>query len=238
MTKARVDTKTARSAGVLYILAGLTGAFGIVVVPGILVARGDATATAARILGSEWLFRLGLAGELISAVGLIFLVRALDRLLKQTDEHLASLMVTFIVISVPISFVNALNGLAVLGLLTGPDVLSAFDKVQLDALTVVFLSLHSQGFVIDGFFWGLWLLPLGFLVMRSGLAPRALGVVVILAGIAYVINSSSALLSLPLREITSGGAVPVEALGEVSMIAWLLTTGAKARPLDELFDRH
>jgi Domain of unknown function (DUF4386) len=238
MTSAKVDTKTARRAGGLYILAGLTGAFGIVAVPGILVARGDAAATAERILGSGWLFRLGLAGELISAVGLIFLVRALQRLFKQTDEQLASLMVTFIVISVPISFVNALNGLAALGLLSGPTVVSGFDKVQLDALASAFLGLHSQGFVINGFFWGLWLLPLGVLVMRSGLAPRILGLLVILAGVAYVINSASSVLSLPLREITSSGAVLVEAVGEVSMIVWLLITGAKARPLDELFDRH
>jgi Domain of unknown function (DUF4386) len=227
MKNAKVDAKTSKAAGLLYILAGLTGAFGIVVVPRLLIVRGDMAATAGRILGSESLFRLGLAGELTSAVGLIFLVRALHRLFKETDERLASLMVTFILASVPISFMNALNGLAALDLLSSSDGASAFDQHQVNVLAAASLGSHSQGFVINGFFWGLWLLPLGVLVMRSGFAPRALGLVVIVAGVAYVTNSSSSLLGLPYREFTSPGATILEGLGEVSMVVWLLTTGAK-----------
>jgi hypothetical protein len=222
-----VNKKAARVAGLLYLLVAITGAFSIVYVPGTLVVPGDAAATADRILTSEWLFRLGIASELISAVGFIFLVLALRRLFKETSEQLASLMVIFVLVSVPISFVNVLNEIAALMLLRGPDFLSVFDRHQLDALALVFLRLHSQGlFVVAGIFWGLWLLPLGLLVMRWGFAARALGVLLILAGVAYVAVSLTSLLLPQYLPLVSTVAILFEA-GEVPMIAWLLITGTK-----------
>ncbi len=135
--------------------------------------------------------------------------------------------VIFVLVSVPISFVNVLNEIAALMLLRGPEFLSVFDRHQLDALALVFLRLHSQGlFVVAGIFWGLWLLPLGLLVMRSGFAPRALGVLLILAGVAYVAVSLTSLLLPQYLQLVSTVAILFEA-GEVPMIAWLLITGAK-----------
>ena len=226
----RPNKKAARAAGLLYVLVGITGAFGIAIVPGTLIVPGDATATAARVLGSESLFRLAIASELINAVAFIFLVLALRHLFRTIHEQLASLMVTFVLVSVPISCVNVLNGLAALALLSDPAVVSAFDQHQVDALASVFLRLHSQGFAIAAVFWGLWLVPLGLLVIRSGFAPRALGFVVILAGVAYVVASFASLLLLPYRDLVSGAAVIFEGVGEVSMILWLLIAGAKAQP--------
>jgi hypothetical protein len=221
------DRKTARAAGLLYILVGITGAFGIAVVPKLLIVPGDPAATADRILGSEWMFRLGIAGELVNAVAFIFLVLTLQRLFKSTDERLASLMVIFVLVSIPISFANELNALAALGLLTVPDVSSAFDRHQVETLVSVFLRLHSLGFVVNSIFWGLWLLPLGLLVLRSVFAPRALGYLVILAGLAYVIPVFGSLLALSFHDIASSVAIVFEGVGEVSMVVWLLMFGAR-----------
>jgi hypothetical protein len=221
------DRKTARAAGLLYILVGITGAFGIAVVPKLLIVPGEPAATADRILGSEWMLRLGIAGELVNAVAFIFLVLTLQRLFKSIDEWLASLMVIFVLVSIPISFANELNALAALGLLSAPDVLSAFDRHQVETLASVFLRLHSLGFVVNSIFWGLWLLPLGLLVLRSGFAPRALGYLVMLAGVAYVIPVFALLLALSFRDIASSVAVVFEGVGEVSMVVWLLMFGAR-----------
>lgn len=227
------NKKAARVAGLLYVLVGITGGFGILV-PITLVVPGDAAATADRILTSASLFRFGIASELIAAISFIFLVLALHRLFEGIHAQLASLMVTFVLVSVPISFVNVLNGIAALALLSGQDFLSVFDKHQLDALALVLLQLHSQGsFVVAAIFWGLWLFPLGLLVIRSGFAPRVLGFLVMLAGLAYLAVSFTSLLLPPPRQLVSIVAILFEAVGEVSMIAWLLITGAKAQPLDE-----
>jgi hypothetical protein len=229
-TVAIADRTSARAAALLYILVGITGAFGIAVVPKLLIVPGDPAATADRILASEWIFRLGIAGELVNAVALIFLVLALQRLFRGTDEWLASLMVIFVLASIPISFANELNALAALGVLSFPDILSPFDTRQVAALSSLFLRLHSLGFGINSIFWGLWLLPLGLLVIKSGFASRAVGALVILAGGEYVVASFASLLVLPFRDVVSSAAVIVEGIGEVSMIVWLLIAGAK-RPV-------
>jgi hypothetical protein len=225
-----LSKKPARVAGLLYVLLAITGAFGIAIVPVTLIVRGDATATAERIRSSEWLFRLGIASELIAATTFIFLVLALYRLFRGVSEEQASLMVTLVLISVPISFLNVLNEIAALALLSGPDFLVVFGKPQLDALALLFLGLHSQGFGVASIFWGLWLLPLGTLVIRSGFAPRVLGFLVILAGLAYLADSLTSLLLPQYRQLVSIAALLFEAVGELSMIAWLLVTGAKGQP--------
>jgi hypothetical protein len=106
--------------------------------------------------------------------------------------------------------------------------------VKLEALALLFLGLHSQGFVVAGIFWGLWLLPLGALVIRSGFAPRVLGFLVILAGLAYLVDSFTSVLLPEYRPLVSIVALVFEAVGELSMIGWLLITGARAQPLDLL----
>lgn len=138
-------------------------------------------------------------------------------------------MVIFVLVSVPISFLNVLNEIAALVLLSGPDFLSVVGKPQLEALALLFLGLHSQGFVIVAIFWGLWLLPLGALVIGSGFAPRVLGLLVILAGLGYLADSFTSLLLPQYRPLVSIVALPFAAVGELSMIAWLLITGAKAQ---------
>jgi hypothetical protein len=105
----------ARSAGLLYLLLAITGAFGTFLVPLMLVVPGDATATADRIRASEALLRLGIASELISATLFIFVVLALYRLFKEVNSRHAALMVVLAVVSVPISFVGAVSELGALG---------------------------------------------------------------------------------------------------------------------------
>jgi hypothetical protein len=222
----------ARVAGLLYLLVAITGAFGIAVVPFTLIARGDATSTADRIRSSEWLFRLGMTSELIAATAYILLAIALYRLFRRVNEEQARLMVTLVLVSVPISYLNVLNELAALVLLSGPDFLSVFTRPQLDALALLFLGLHSQGFVVASIFWGLWLLPLGALVIGSGFAPRLLGYLLILAGLAYVVDSFTSMLLPRYRPLVAVVAPLLEGVGELSMVAWLLITSANERSLD------
>src|SRR6266481_6162696 len=178
-----------RVAGLLYLLVSIPGAFALIYVPSKLIVHGNATATANNIAASETLFRLGIAVQLISQAGFIFVALALYNLLKGVNRRHASLMVTLIVVSVPIAFVNELNSIAALALVRGADFLSVVEKPQRDALALLFLKLHNHGFGIAEIFWGLWLFPLGLLVYRSGFFPRILGVLLVLRCFAYVVES-------------------------------------------------
>jgi hypothetical protein len=222
--------KAARVAGLLYLLACIPAPFSLIYVPRTLIVPGNATATASKILASESMFRIGIAGELINGIGFIFAVLALYRLLKGVSKQQASLMVTLYMISVPISFLNVLNEVGALILLRGADFLSVFTRPQLDALAMVFLRLHSHGVVVVAIFWGLWLFPFGVLVYRSGFLPRILGVLLVINGFAYVIPSFTALLLPQYRDVVSRIALPF-LLGEAAIVLWFLIRGARDQPL-------
>jgi Domain of unknown function (DUF4386) len=219
--------KTARTAGLLYLLIAVTAPVGLVYVPGALLVAGDATATANRIRASAWLLRLGIASELFHQVIGIFLVLVLYRLFKAVDEHQATLLVILgALVSVPIVFVNVLNDVAALVLVGGATFLSVFDARQLDALAYLFVRLHSQGIIVASIFWGLWLFPFGILVMRSGFIPRALGVLLLVAGCAYVATAGASLLLPQYAPVVNQIALVLEA-GELPIIFWLLIWGAR-----------
>ena len=222
---------TARVAGALYLLNGVTGFFSIMYVPSTLIVSGNATATANTILAHETLFRLGIVSELTCAAEFIFLVRALYRLLNGVDKRHASLMVTLALVSVPIMFLNVLNEIAALALLRGTDFLSVFEKQRLDALAMLFLDLHGQGFAVAEIFWGLWLFPFGVLVFKSGFLPRILGVLLIAACFGYLADSLTSLLLPSYGDFVNRFAGILEGAGELSIMFWLLIRGAKAEPL-------
>jgi hypothetical protein len=132
-------------------------------------------------------------------------------------------------VSVPIVFLNVLNEIAALILVSGANFLSVFDKRQLDALAYLFLRLHSQGIDVVAIFWGLWLFPFGMLVMRSGFIPRVLGVLLIIAGFGNLAGSFASLL-LPQHAQLVGQFAMVLAFGELPIIFWLLIWGARLPP--------
>jgi Domain of unknown function (DUF4386) len=109
--------KTARIAGLLYLVNGVTGFFSIIYVPGKLMVSENAAATANNILASERLFRLGIVSELICAAEIVFLLWVLYRLLGAVNKTHASLMVILGLLQIPIMFVNVLNEIAALSLL-------------------------------------------------------------------------------------------------------------------------
>jgi hypothetical protein len=222
--------RQARQAGLLYVLIAATAWVGLLYVPDVLYVTGNASATADRIRASEWLLRAGIATELFHQVVQIFLVLALYRLLEPVNEALArQLVILGALVSVPIVLVNVLNEIAALTLVGNADFLAALPRPQLDALAYLFLRLHSRGISVAAIFWGLWLLPFGLLVIRSGFIPRALGILLLVAGCAYVVDSTATLV-LPQYAKTVSSVAGVLEIAEVPIIPWLAIWGAKRRP--------
>ena len=219
-----------RFAGLLYVLTSIVGFFAMGYVPDKLIVGGNAAATANNIAASATLFRLGVAGELIGQASFIFVALALYDLLKGVNQRHASLMVLLIVVSIPIAFLNELNSIAALVLVRGADFLSVFEKPQREALAMLFLKLHGQGFVVAEMFWGLWLFPLAMLVYRSRFLPRFLGFWLALAGFAWVILSVTGILLPQYQGKVSTYAQPAF-FGELALMLWLVIKGADPKPL-------
>ena len=223
--------KTARTAGLLYVVLAVIFPFSLIYVPSTLFVFGDATATAEHIKASELLFRAGIASGLIANVVYVLLVLALYRLLNEVSRKQAVLMVILVVIAVSVAFGNTFNQIAALVVLSGADFLSVFDKPQLDALAYLFLRLHSHALQAIQIFWGLWLFPFGVLVYKSRFIPKVLGVLLIVAGSAYLAGSLVSIL-LPQFSDTISPLISILIYGEVPIIFWLLFLGFKPEPTE------
>ena len=213
--------KTARIIGFLYFLQIPFGVFGTIYIPKVLVVLGDATATANNISANEFLFRLSIVTAILNALLLVATAIFFYKLLKPVHKNYARLIVLFTVIVAPISMLNELNNVAVLLLLKSPEYLTLFTAGQLQTLMSVFLNLHQYGIQIVGIFWGLWLLPMGYLVYKSNYIPKIIGVFLMITCLGYLIDFVTFFL------FPNFGVVMSEYtwLGEVMMVFWLLIKG-------------
>jgi Domain of unknown function (DUF4386) len=222
--------KAARIAGAVYLSMVITAPFSLIYVPSKLIVRGNATATADNILAHETMFRLSILGDLVGQVIFICLAIALYRLLREVNKTWAWLMVSFVLVSASVGFLNTLNNIAALLFFRGGEFLTVFDQAQREALGMLFLRLHSHGQFIDEIFWGLWLLPFGLLVFRSGFLPRFIGVWLIINCFGYLVLSITALFFRPYYDRAFIFLQPV-LLGELAIMLWLLIKGAKVPSL-------
>lgn len=188
-----------------------------------LIVSGDATNTANKIIASAGLFRIGIFVFLIVAILDLVVAWALYVLLKPINESLSLLAAWFRIVYAAI-FVSALNNLLiVLQLLNGSDYLKAFETNQLHAQVMLSLNAFTDGWNIGLAIFGLHLLVLGYLVFKSGYLPKFLGILVVIAGLGYLIDNLGKLLS-PNYNVTIA---MFTFIGEVLLIFWLLWRGIK-----------
>jgi hypothetical protein len=217
-----------RVAGALYLLLGFS-VFRPTYIAGALIVRDDAPTTARNIATHELLFRFGMVTDLLAGVSCLVVALALYQLLKGVDQKLAVVMVILGgLIPAVLDFVNVLNDIAALLLASGGGFLSALEGPQRAALAMLFLRLHDHGFLVNEIFAGLWLLPFGLLVYRSGFLPRLLGALLIVNGFAYLTISFTGLLIPDYADRVSRVVSPA-LIGEGAVMLWLLIKGARPR---------
>src|SRR4030066_2234672 len=199
--------KTARIAGLWYLLLAITGAYSIIYVPTKIMVRGDAVATANNILANEFLFRTGIISDIISSTIFVFLVLVLYRLFKQVNERQAKLMVALVIVQIPAVFIMEAFNITSLMILKG-EILKTFELTQRQDLAMSFLKINDYGTLPLEIFWGLGLIPFGLLVYKSGFIPRFLGVWLIINGFAFLPISFPGLLLTRYEDVVSNIAFP------------------------------
>ncbi len=219
--------KTARLAGFLYIIMGISSAFGIMYVPSKIIVWGNATTTCQNIITHEFLFRMGMVSQFISNGLFILLVLTLYRLFKEVNRPQARLMVAMVLVQVPIGFIIETCNMTSLLILKG-EIIKSFTPEQKQDWVMLFLSMHKYGMIIIEIFSGLWLIPFGQLVIKSKFIPRILGILLIIAGIAYITESLSFWISPDNQPFISRYMVLLYTIGETPIIFWLLIKGTKS----------
>ena len=225
--------KTARIAGLLWLLMVPMGVFSLIYVPGKLIVRGNASETAGNILAHEWLFRIDIVVSLVSIVTWMFLALVLYRLFKDVNQQLAALVVILVLVQLPQSFVSQLLQLAALELVRGADFLSVIAKPHRETLAMFCLHVNTLGIHLLEVFWGLWLFPVGLLVYRSRFLPRTIGIWLIINCFAYIVISLTSLLFPEHARTVTNIAYPA-LFGELAIALWLFFVGVRPKPLPDL----
>lgn len=222
--------KTARFAGVLYLIITVAAIFAHFIVPEQLIVPGDAAATAVNITTSESTFRIGLVGmELIILLSEIVLTVVLYVLFKPVNKTLSLLAAVSRLAMTIIHGLNLLNYYFVLQLLKGSNYLTIFGQEQVNALVTLFLDAHSLGFAIGIAFLVPHVLILGYLIYQSGYFPKLLGILFIAAGVGYLFDVIGILL-VPAYTTTPGLIAMVIAIAEIAFPIWLLVKGVNSDP--------
>jgi len=221
--------KTARVAGLLYLILILTGFFSLRYVPSKLIDWSNASTTFNNIVASETLFRLSILAGIIGYTGFLILPVILYKLLHHINKTYAVGMVMLAVFSVPLSYSYLLDKFAVLTLIHKSDYLKVFQTDQLQAQVLLHLHYYDNGILLASIFWGLWLLPFGYLVYKSGFLPKIIGIFLMIGCIGYEIDFLFHYFMTDKYDamgVSNFVRLP-GSLGELAICLWLLTIGAK-----------
>ncbi len=211
-------------AGIGLLLMAILAPFAEFFVRQSLIVPGDAATTAKNIMADEVLFRIAICIYLIVAILDVVVAWALYVFLKPVNKSLSLLTAWFRVVYAGILAIVLLNLVIALQLLSGADYLTVFETDQVYAQAMLFLDAFDYGWNIGLVIFGLHLLILGYLVFKlSGYMPKILGVLVMIAGLGYLIDSFGKLLS----PNYDANIAMFTFIGEVLLIFWLFIKGAK-----------
>jgi Domain of unknown function (DUF4386) len=215
----------ARIGGVLYLVIIVLGLVGETVVRARIVVPGDATATAANLRSMESLWRLGIAGELFLLICSVVLALILYVLTRPVSKDLALLAAFFNLISISIEAAYSLQLVEALFPLGNAGYLKAFAPAQLHAMASLSARSHVYGFGVALVFFGCFCLVIGYLIFRSGYLPKAVGVLMQIAGLCYLTNSFALVLAPSVADRIFAAIAVSAFVGEASLCLWLLVKG-------------
>jgi hypothetical protein len=221
--------KTARIAGVLYLLVGILGGFAEGYLEPKMYVAGNAAATAGNVVANSGLVRMGVVADLLDGTFFIILALVLYVLLQHVHKSMARAMLVFVVIAVAITCLSALFEYEGLQVATGAVDLASLGTVGSNAVVLLLLDAQHYGLLIAQIFFGLWLAPLGYLAYKSGWFPKALGIVLIAACASYLVDFLTAFLVPDIGKAIHGFAVILPTIAEPWMVLYLLVFGVKTQ---------
>jgi Domain of unknown function (DUF4386) len=185
-----------------------------------LVVNGEAAATATNILAHEPLFRLGFAADLLAIACYIALTALFYDLFKPVNRTVSLLAAFFSLVGCTILAFACLFELAPLVVLGGTQDSIVFNVEQLQVLAYMFLKLYGQAYSISLVFFAFFSLVIGYLIFKSTFLPRILGVLMAVAGMAWLTFLSPSFGAKYLHPY-----LMVAGSGEALLILWLLVFG-------------
>jgi hypothetical protein len=198
-----------------------------------MYVAGDAAATAANLVANVGLVRVGVVADLVDQTIFVFLALTLYLLLQHVHQSAARAMVVLVALAAGITCLNTALEFEGLRVATGAVNLAALGTAGSNALVLLLLDTQHYGILVAQIFFGLWLMPLGYLADKSGLFPKALGVVLIVGGVCYLVDLLAAFLVPDVGQAIHAFVVIPSALAEISMVLYLLVIGVRPQEYGE-----
>lgn len=217
----------ARLAGLFYLFIILAGIFGQIYVRDSLLVSGDAGATARNLIAHSERWQAGIVAELLMHLGDIPVMVILYFLLRPAGKLCAFMALLFnivqtaVLVSVRLQLVSALLPLSNAAYLQGLDT----HLLQAQAYTAI--RLHDIGFSLGLLFFGATCLLNGYLIRRSGYIPKWIGALLQLAGLCYLANSLTLLLTPGFHSVLFPIALLPCFIAELSFCCWLIARGVR-----------
>jgi hypothetical protein len=219
----RTTKQTARLTGIAYLALAISGIVGFFLIRSQLFVRGDANATAANLIENEGLARLGIAVDLTIVLTQSLAALLFFRLFRHVNAFAAGSIAAFgLMNSAAILVATACSATALNVALDGGGTRAAGDGVLL------LYDLNDAAWGVGGIFFGLWLIPMGWLAWRSGYMPRLLGWILVASGVGYVLSAYAKYL-LDVSPLVEALAIPAT-IGEIWMVVYLLVWGVRSGP--------
>src|SRR6266498_2310701 len=225
--------RLARIAGIFYLLVGITGGFAEGFVDPKIYVAGNAAATVGNVLANVQLVRMSVVSHLVDAVFFVLTAMTLYILLQNVHKSVARAMLIFVAVAVGIITLNAVFQFEGLQVATNASYVTAFGTAGSNALVLLLLDIQHYGTLAAQVFFGLWLAPLGYLAYKSGLFPKALGVVLVVATVSYLLDVLAAFLVPDFAKQMHVFLIIVPAIAEVWMLLYLLVKGVRVLKPDK-----
>jgi Domain of unknown function (DUF4386) len=222
-----VQKRLARIGGVLYLLIAILGGFAEGYMEPKMYVAGDAVATALNVVTNSGLVRMGVVADLLNGTVFIFLAMALYILLKQVQRSVARAMLILVALATSIMCLVAVFEFEGLRVATDSTYAAAMGTAGSNALVLLLLDMQHYGLLVAQIVFGLWLAPLGYLVYKSGLFPKALGVALVVACVCYLVDLFAAFLVPGFGAAIHGFITIPSAIAELWMAGYLLLIGVK-----------
>ncbi len=224
----------ARIGGLAYLIIIAAGLIGEMFIRNKIIVNGDAAATAHNITASSLLWRISIAGDIVMHLCDLVVAIVYYLLFRRVNKNLAILALLFGLIQTAVLVANKMNLIMPLLLLDNAAYLKSFTTEQLQAFGYLAIKAHGYGFAVGLIFFGVECLIDGYLMFRSRFLPKALGVMIQIAGVCYLVNSFALILYPSLSDALFPLILAPAFIGELSVCLWLLIRGVNVKKWDEL----
>ncbi len=220
------NKKTARIAGVLYLLVGIFGGFAEGYVDPKMYVAGNAASTYGNVVANAGLVRMGVVVHLLDGTFFIFVAMVLYGMLQHVHKGVARAMLILVALATGIICLNAVFLFEALRVATDAGYAAAFGAAT-NGIVLLLLDTQHYGTLIAQVFFGLWLAPLGYLAYRSGMFPKSLGATLIVGSVCYLVDLLAAFLLPDFGEAIHGFITIPCAIAEIWMVFYLLVVGVR-----------